>query len=229
MRLLLRVQFRSFFPHVYFGIAAATIAMFHLLVPAEEIWWVLPSYLFAEPAIVALSLVGAQAFLERGEGTVTALAVTPLRSGEYVVSLVLTSAVLASLAGIAVQAGVVGVDQRLAYLALPLFATTLLTGFIGLAISAYFTDFTRFLVGGMVPAVVLLQAPFAAWFELLPRPALAWIPTDPALFAIANAARRDPDVAQNVLYCALLIAYAVAAFFWARFAFERRMARLESI
>ena len=189
----------------------------------------LPTYLFAEPGIVALGLVAAQAFLERGEGTVAALAVTPLRSGEYVVSLVVTSAVLASLAGIAVQAGVAGVDRRLAYLVVPLFATTLLTGFIGLALSAYFTEFTRFLVGGMVPAAVVLQAPFAAWFELLPRPAVAWIPTDPALFAIANAARSDPDLAQNVFYCALLIVYTVAAFFWARFAFDRCVrARLES-
>ncbi len=227
--LQLRVQWRSFFPHVYLGMAVLAIAVFHFAVPAEYTEWFLPAFLFAEPGVLGFTLVTAQLFLERGEGSVTALAVTPLRSGEYVFSLVLTSALLATLAGLVVAAGVEGVDWRLAHLIAPLFTTTLLIGFLGIAIAARFREYTRFLVGGLMPVMMLLLAPLWAYFELLPRAGFVWIPSDAAIFAIAHASRADLDPGRAVLYCALLVVYTVGAFLWARFAFDRRvLARLES-
>ena len=80
-----------------------------------------------------------------------------------------------------------------------------------------------------MPVVMILMAPFWAYFELLPRAFFVWIPSDAAIFGIANASSADPDPGRAVLYCALLVVYTVGAFFWARFAFDRSvLARLES-
>ncbi len=230
LALMLRVQWRSFFVHVYFVLALVTIAAFRFAIPPEYWQCALPVVLFAEPGMLGLTMVAAQSFYERSEHSVTALAVTPLRTGEYVAALVLTSSTFAMLFGVGVQAAVLGVDLRLLWLALPLLLTALLTGLLGLALSTYFREFTRFLVGGLFPAMLLIEAPIISFFGLAPRLGLAWIPSDPALFAIGEAVSAAPSLQRYALYCALLTAYAFGAYLWASWAFQHRVReRLESL
>jgi hypothetical protein len=55
-----------------------------------------------------------------------------------------------------------------------------------------------------------------------------WIPSDAALFGLANLARPDPALTQYVLYAALLLGYNAVAFRWARHSFQERVCeRLE--
>jgi hypothetical protein len=164
LRLFLSVQWRCRFPHVYLALAIPTILVFRFAIPGEFAESLVPAFLFGEPGSLALTLVAAQAYLERNERSVTALAVTPLRSGEYVLGLVLATAVVATLAGTAVQTGVFGVDRRLVLLIPPLFLTATLAGFLGLGLSACFPEFTRFLIAGLMPAMLVLSLPYASYF-----------------------------------------------------------------
>ena len=120
VRLFLLAQWRCRFPHVYAGMALLTVLAFRLAIPEPHLESLLPAFLFVEPGTLALTLVAAQAYLERGDRSVTALSVTPLRSGEYVFAMTLASALVATLAGIAIQAGALGVDLRLVLLLPPL-------------------------------------------------------------------------------------------------------------
>ena len=96
--------------------------------------------------------------------------------------------------------------------------------------STYFREFTRFLIGGGVPVVVLLHTPFLTYFEVLPRLGFAWVPTDPALFAIDLALSVSPSMERYTLYCALLAVHTFVAFLWARWAFQHLVReRLESL
>ena len=223
LQLFLLAQWRRRFPHVYLGMALLTVLAFRLAIPEQYAESLVPAFLLAEPGTLALTLVAAQAYLERGERSVTALAVTPLRSGEYVFALVLASALVATLAGMLIQGGVLGVDLRLLLLLPPLLMTAMLAGFLGLGLAARFSEFTRFLVGGLMPAMVLIQLPFLSYFGLAPRLAFAWIPSDAALFSLANLARSDPDPLHYALYAALLLGYNVVAFRWARRSFQERV------
>ena len=230
LSLLLRVQWRSFFPHVYILLAVGTIVVFRYAIPASYWSWALPVVLFGEPAILGIMLVAAQSFFDRNERSVTALAVTPLRSGEYVVALVLTSSLLGLVYGLSVQVGVLGVDARLLWLSLPLFLATLVSGFVGLFVSTYFREFTSFLIGGGVPATLVIQLPILCYFDLLPRFGLVWIPSHPALFAIDGAVNSVPSLSLYALCCALLAVYAGGAFLVAQRAFDQRViGRLESL
>ena len=94
VRLVLTIQSRAKFPHVYFGMTVFTVIVFRTLVPDELIPMVLPAFLFGEPGSLGVLMVAAQRYLERGERSVVALLVTPLRSGEYVSALILGSAVI---------------------------------------------------------------------------------------------------------------------------------------
>ena len=116
-----------------------------------------------------------------------------------------------------------GVDLRLVLLFPPLLLTATLAGFLGLGLSARFSEFTRFLVAGLMPAMVLIQLPYLSYFELVPRLAFVWIPSDAALFGLANLARPDPDPLHYALYAALLLGYNAVAFRWARRSFQERV------
>jgi fluoroquinolone transport system permease protein len=229
VRLFLTVQWRCGFPHIYLGMAILTVLLFRLALPSDYAEQLVPVFLLAEPGLLGLSLVAAQSYLERGERSAAALAVTPLRSAETVAALVATSASMAVLAGITVQGGVLGLDWRLAWLCAPLFLTATLSGLLGLGLSTRHADFTRFLVVGLIPATVVMQLPLLSYFELLPRLSFAWLPSDAALFAFANLARPDPDAPAYVLYTLLLIGYNALAFLWASRQFEERVIkRLEA-
>jgi fluoroquinolone transport system permease protein len=223
VRLFLLAQWRCRFPHVYLGMSLVTVLAFRLAVPEQYAESLVPAFLLGEPGTLALTLVAAQAYLERGERSVTALAVTPLRSGEYVFALVLTSALVATAAGMLIQGGVLGVDLRLLLLLPPLLLTTTLAGFLGLGLSARFSEFTRFLVGGLMPAILVIELPYLSYFGLVPRLAFVWIPSDAALFGLANLARPDPDALHYALYAALLLGYNALAFRWARRSFQERV------
>jgi fluoroquinolone transport system permease protein len=223
VRLFLLAQWRNRFPHVYLGMVLLTVLGFRLAIPEQYVEWLVPAFLLGEPGTLALTLVAAQAYLERGDRSVTALAVTPLRSGEYVFAMVLASALVATLAGMAIQGFVLGVDLRLVLLFPPLLLTATLAGFVGLGLSARFSEFTRFLVAGLMPAMVLIQLPYLSYFELAPRLAFVWIPSDAALFGLANLARPEPDPLHYLLYAALLLGYNVVAFRWARRSFQERV------
>jgi fluoroquinolone transport system permease protein len=229
VRLFLLAQWRCRFPHVYVGMALLTVLAFRLAIPEQYAESLVPAFLLAEPGTLALTLVAAQAYLERGERSLTALAVTPLRSGEYVFAVVLASALVATLAGVLIQGGVLGVDLRLVLLVPPLLLTATLAGFLGLGLSTRFSEFTRFLMGGLIPAMLVIELPYLSYFELVPRLSFAWIPSDAALFALANLARPDPDALLYALYAALLLGYNVIAFRWARRSFRERVReRLET-
>ncbi len=223
VRLFLLAQWRCRFPHVYLGMALATVLAFRLAIPEQYAGWLVPAFLLGEPGTLALTLVAAQAYLERGERSVTALAVTPLRSGEYVFAMVLASALVATAAGMLIQGGVIGLDLRLLLLFPTLILTATLAGFLGLGLSARFSEFTRFLIGGLMPAMLVIQLPFLSYFELAPRLAFVWIPSDAALFGMANLARPDPDALHYALYTALLLGYNAVAFRWARQSFQERV------
>ena len=223
VQLFLLAQWRCRFPHVYLGMALLTVLAFRLAIPEQYAESLVPAFLLAEPGTLALTLVAALAYLERGERSVTALAVTPLRSGEYVLALVLASALVATLAGMLIHGGVLGIDLRLLPLLPVLLLTTTLAGFLGLGLSTRFSDFTRFLVGGLMPAMVVIQLPYLSHFGLVPRLAFAWVPSDAALFGMANLAHPTPDPRDVGLYAALLLVYNGIAFRWARRSFEVRV------
>jgi hypothetical protein len=74
-----------------------------------------------------------------------------------------------------------------------------------------------------MPAMVVIQLPYLSYFELAPRLAFVWIPSDAALFGLANLARPEPDPLHYLLYAALLLGYNVIAFRWARRSFQERV------
>jgi fluoroquinolone transport system permease protein len=88
------LQFRNGF---YAATAFVTIlwALFLLQIGALDLRWLLPPLVVGNLMIGTFAFIGGLVLLERGEGSLTAQVVTPLRIGEYLTSKVLTLTILA--------------------------------------------------------------------------------------------------------------------------------------
>ncbi len=213
-RLFLQVQYRSGFVHVYFGLALFTILVVRLFVPASWRSFLVPALFLGEYGTMGVFMVAAQSYLARNERSSLALAVTPLRSIERVAAMVLASGVLAVAAGLLVFAGIMGIDPRVLWLTLPLLATTVLSGSVGLILASRYSEFTRFLMGA-VPAVTFFSLPFLSFFDLVPRYTFAWLPWDAALYSFANLVSETPQLSTYVLLVTQLLVFAAIALYGA--------------
>jgi hypothetical protein len=227
--LVFTLQRRSYFPQIYLAMAATTILVLRLTPLRELVEDLVPVLLLGEYGTLGLMLVAAHRFFEQNERSVTALVVTPLRSGEYLIALVVASAVAPTLAGVAMQAFALGFDARLAALAPLLFLTCCLAGLGGYAMSTRFDEFTHFLISVVPPVSTLLLLPLLAHFDYLPRAIFVWLPSDPAFFAFAELASESPSPTRLAFYTAELLAWNAAAFLLARHSFHTRVrSRLET-
>ena len=67
LRLVLLVQRRSRFLHIYLGVAVLTVLVIRLLIPEHLNGRVVPAVLLGEPGTLGILLVAAYAYLERNE------------------------------------------------------------------------------------------------------------------------------------------------------------------
>jgi len=211
LQLALLTQARAYFLHVYAGVTLLTVLGLRFLAPPELLPLLVPMFLLAEPGLLGVTLAAAQRYLERIEGSETALRVTPLQPREYLAAMVGASTLVGTLAGVAAWVGIYGPDATAFGLIPPLLGCTFISGLLGIALSLRYADFSRFILG-MVPFVVLFQAPLLAHFGVVPWAAVLWIPSGPALLAFASL-RSDPSPALLLTTNAVLLA-ACAAGFW---------------
>lgn len=232
IRLDLLVQSRYLFPQIYLGLAALYVLLFRYALPAQWTDLLMPVFLFSEPGLLGFYLAAAQLYFERGEGSVTALAVTPFREEEYLLARAASMGLIATLAGGLVAGLVLGLDLRLGLLLITLYLTATLFTLLGVAVSAYFSEFTRFLVGSFV-LLIPVFLPFLSYFQLAPARAFAWLPSHPALAAFAAltgapGGAGGVDSGAYIVSTLQLIGFNILAFWWARRSFRTHIrGRLE--
>jgi len=166
----IRYQWRYGFYLIYAFMIAFFIGVIRLL-PADWRQIGLTAVLLSDPALLGFFFVGGILQLERGEGLLDALFLSPLRPWEYIVSKGASLGVLATLAGslIALGSGVPGI--RYGMLTIVLFLGSVCFTWIGIAtainlrsMNAYFGVDGLWEMALTVPPMLLL---FGVGFPLL--------------------------------------------------------------
>lgn len=225
LRLVLAVQIRAYFPHIYLGIALLGVAAFRFAIPQEAASFLLPLLLLGEQGVVAMTLAAAQVYLERNEGSSTALAVTPLRDGEYVAALVAGSSVFACVSGAVIWAGAIDAGAGVILLAPILLLLSLFSGLTGIWLTSRFDEFTSFLIGGAVAATAILSLPLLSYVSVTPRWSFFWLPSDWALGVFAALSTRSLSLPHWLIANAVLGIFCLAAFVPAARAYHARLRR----
>jgi fluoroquinolone transport system permease protein len=152
----LRYQWRYGFYFIYLFMIASFIAIVRLL-PADWRQTALVLVLLSDPALLGFFFIGGILQLERGEGLLDALFLSPLRPWEYLVSKAASLGLLSALAGcaIALGSGLPGVNFAL--LAPALLLGSAAFTLLGVAVSVNLRSMNAFLsINGLWEALLLL-------------------------------------------------------------------------
>ncbi len=220
----IRLQLRNGFYY-----AAGFVAVFGIIamsyVPAGFRVLVFPPLVLGNLLMGTFYFVAGLVLLERGEGTIEALVVTPLRDREYIGSKILTLALL----GVLEHLAIVGIVHGLAF-RVPVFIA-------GIVVGAVIYVLAGFLAVARYDAINEMLFPSVVWVVVLSIPFLQYAVTDPTLLLLFWLHPLQPSLVLMrvafepvgpltiVLASALGFGWAVVLFAASRRAFVRYLVR----
>lgn len=215
------LQARNQFYAVTAVVAAVWIGLLFLLPEAARTdpAALAPAFIALNLQVTAFFFAAALVLLEKGQGTVSALVVSPLRPGEYVSAKGLSLAVLATVENAAIVAVVFGLDLRWGWLLLGTCALALVYAFVGLIAVARFDTINRFLFPSML-YIAFLGLPLLGYYEVVPRWIFAVHPVWPPLVLLEAGCT---DVSAGSLMYGIVgsVVWTGLTFAWARRRFVR--------
>lgn len=208
-----RLQWRQGFYAAYALVTALYVVLLHLM-PAEAYPRVVPFLVFSDPAVFGFFFAGALVILERDDGMMQALFVTPLGVGEYVAAKVLSLTMIAVATSLAIAAGAVASGFDIALLAVGVALTAALIIQIGLALASRFATINRFMLVGSA-ATAILAAPLLVFTGVADWGWVRVLPTYASLVLIGGAFSDPASGAAAAAALAWLIVGNAAAYVWA--------------
>jgi len=228
------VQFRNGFYLVSAFFIAIWLGLLSLLPPdvTLDAARIVPAFLLLNLLITTFYFVGALVLLEKAEGTLAGVSVTPLRNVEYLLAKIISLVLLATAESLLILAPVVG----LAFAPLPLLAGVMLLGglytLLGFIAIVRYDSINEYLLPSVV-WVVLLMLPLLDLVDIWPGVWWYAHPVQPALvlirLAFADAFASNMQLAQQWPRLAYGVVGAFigcgVSFFWARRVFYRFVTR----
>jgi fluoroquinolone transport system permease protein len=219
-----RVQYRQ---GVYYAAVFVVVVWVVLLTQLPSVGrdWLLPFALFMDLSVFGIYFMAAILFLEKGEGVLAALVVTPMRKGEYLLSKVLSLTLVALLASILVVVLVQGVEVNWVLLLVGTALNSWLLTLAGFIIAVRYNAINEFLLPSMI-VLAPSQLPLLDYFGIWQHWLLYLVPTQPAMLLIEAAFKPVPawEIAYSLIY--LVIATAVVTW-WAIRSFESFVVRTD--
>lgn len=163
-----RLQFRNGFYLATAIVAALYVAGIGQMAGlAIQVSWVLPAMVLNNLVITSFFFVAGLVLLERGEGSLAALAVTPLRAGEYLASKVISLAGLALAQNLAVATAAFGWGYGALTLAAGVTLAAAMYALVGVATVLRAPSLSEYLLpSGMYAALLMLPLlPYLAGWE----------------------------------------------------------------
>ncbi len=206
-----RLQVRHGFYAAYAVVICAYLVLLHALPPhAREV--LLPLLVLTDPAVYGFVFVGGILLLERSDGTLESLFVSPLRPLEYVASKALSLGLLALASAFALVLPVTGLPAHPLVFAAGVGLTATFFVCIGIAAATRFRSFVSFMLGAGI-GISVFFLPVLRPLGLLDTPWLRLLPTDATLRLVGlGLGRGDGPLALPLLVLATSNA---AALVWA--------------
>ena len=218
LRLDAQLQARN---KVYLIIGVAAFAFpfaFDALLTPDQLQFFMPVLIMYGVSMTTVFLVGVLLLIERSQGTLSVVMVSPLRPAEYLASKLITLTVLALVESAIMAVVAYGLGFSFGWFVLAVVMRASMGVAVGVAVGVRFRSITRFLVPFDLPNIW--------YFELWPSPLFYLWPSMPPLL-LAKAAFLEVEALQLVyalLYGALVVG---AALIWASRSIDRFVVRGE--
>lgn len=137
-----------------------------------------PLVIFSDPSVLGLFFIGGMLLLEKEQGILQSIVVTPLESIEYVISKVASLSIIAVLAGLLISLLTYSGSVNYGYLLMGILLTSFFFTQIGILIACrsrtineFFLRMVPWMLGLMAPAFLLIPFRDAAVLNLFPTTA----------------------------------------------------------
>jgi fluoroquinolone transport system permease protein len=223
LRLDARLQARH---KVYLVVVAAALVSalaIRAVVTPEQLHFFMPVLVMYGVSLTTVFLVGVLLLIERNQGTLSVVMVSPLRPAEYLASKLITLTGLALVESAIVAVVAYGLGFSFGWLVLAVVMRASMGVAVGVAVGVRYSSITRFLLPA-IGASLAFDLPNIWYLELWPSPLFYLWPSMPPLI-LAKAAFLPVDSLQ-LIYAFGYGAVAVgAALIWALRAIDRFVVR----
>jgi fluoroquinolone transport system permease protein len=225
LRLDAQLQARNNVYAIVVGTGLAIALALRAFFTPDQLQFFMPLVALSGVGITAFVLIGILVLLERGEGTLDVVLVSPLRPAEYLASKVSTLTALAIFEAALIVGVAYGLNLSVPWLVLAVILRASFVAAVGLAVGVRYRSITQYLLP-LALLSIAFDLPILWYLELWPSPVFYLWPTMPSLL-LAKAAFAPVEPMQllyAVVYGTLVIAAAVA---WALRSLDRFVVRGE--
>ncbi len=212
--------------YLIIGVGAFAFAFaFGALLTPDQLRFFMPVLIMYGVSMTTVFLVGVLLLIERNQGTLSVVMVSPLRPTAYLASKLITLTVLALVESAIMAVVAYGLGFSFGWFVLAVVMRASMGVAVGVAVGVRFRSITRLLV----PAIGLSLAfdvPNIWYFELWPSPLFYLWPSMPPLL-LAKAAFREVEPLQLVYACLYGALVVGAALIWASRSIDRFVVRGE--
>jgi fluoroquinolone transport system permease protein len=220
-----RLQFRNGLYYVSAGLVVFLVLMLRQLFDQGAMGLALPAVLLSAAGGTGYIFAAGMILLEKGQGSLDALIVTPLRTDEYLAGKLASVGLLVLIEGLAMALLSYGLGLNLAMLTLGLIASHLLFALIAIAMVGRYDAITDFLMPSMV-LIGVLELSLLGLYGIAPRWLWLAFPSAPAALLLKGAFQ--PLATWELTYGLLGgAAWVALSYLWARRSFERYIVRKE--
>ena len=213
---------------VYWIVVSTALAVglaLRAVVNPDQLNFFMPVMVMYGVSLTTVFLVGVLILLERGEGTLDALMVSPLRPSEYLASKLITLAALALVESAAMAIVAYGLGFSFGWLVLAVVMRASMGVAVGVAVSVRYRSITHFLMPGIF-ASLAFDLPNFWYFELWPTSLFYLWPSMPPLL-LAKSAFLPVEPLQQIYAFAYGAVVVGAALWWASRSIDRFVVRGE--
>lgn len=157
-------QFKHGFYYIYIIISLVYIALLSMI-DENILKTVLPILIYTDPSVLGLFFIGGMVLLEKEQGILALLYITPLKVSEYILSKILTLSSISMLAGLMITIISYNGHVNYAYLLVGIFLTSIFFTLLGFIISSKAKSVNDYLVK-MIPWMLLVIVPC---FSIIPN------------------------------------------------------------
>jgi fluoroquinolone transport system permease protein len=206
-------------------LVAAIITLLYMVVlqvlPQAFFNMVLTTLIFTDPVMIGFLFIGAMVLFEKNGNTLQAVAVSPVRSVEYLWSKAITLTIVAVLAGLLMAIAGKGINFNIIlFLAAAVFSSLLFVfiGFVGVSMVKTFNQYFIIIPLFMIPGFL----PFLNYYGITDTLAFYLIPTQAALLLFNAAFQRETIIDAQWIYCLIMIPLSTyLAFIWAQYRWNK--------
>lgn len=183
----------------------------------------LPVYLMLNSSFMGLFIVAAYVFMDKDEGTIRALTVTPVTIRDYLLSKVGVMLFTGLLTGVLVVAFIAGTQTNYPLFLLVLATTNLFGTALGLFIASFYDTLIKSMGTIMMVVIAMAFASISYYMPSFSPLVLRLLPSYPMLFAFRETFLSSPNTGYVVTVSLGFLLAGVLIFLWAHHRYRRTL------